>query len=160
MKPYLTQRSLKNSSQSLLDHSQWWVSILKYFLWVGQSTSFLKTICNGYTLGMSYSLCKMVDFQNGLISQIFVFFSSGFLHITTPMFLQNKFSHVFGIFNFGPKVTILQGVYPLHGLQPLQHSPFSTSSHFSNIWCFFQPFFPQNNSNLRLEWFFKCFWHF
>ena len=34
-----------------------------------------------------YSLCKMADFQNGLISGIFVVFSSGFLHTTTLMWL-------------------------------------------------------------------------
>ena len=32
---------------------------------------------------MGYSLCMMADFQNGLISRIFVVFWSGFLHRTT-----------------------------------------------------------------------------
>ena len=32
---------------------------------------------------MGYSLCMMADFQNGLISRIFVGFWSGFLHRTT-----------------------------------------------------------------------------
>ena len=32
---------------------------------------------------MGYSLCMMADFQNGLISQIFGVFRSGFLHRTT-----------------------------------------------------------------------------
>ena len=32
---------------------------------------------------MSYSLCMMADFQNGLISGIFSVFFSGFLHRTT-----------------------------------------------------------------------------
>ena len=32
---------------------------------------------------MGYSLCMMADFQNGLISQIFGGFWSGFLHKTT-----------------------------------------------------------------------------
>ena len=32
---------------------------------------------------MGYSLCIMADFQNGLISGIFPFFVSGFLHRTT-----------------------------------------------------------------------------
>ena len=31
---------------------------------------------------MGYSLCMMADFQNALISRIFVVFSSGFLYIT------------------------------------------------------------------------------
>ena len=32
---------------------------------------------------MGYSLCMMADFQNGLISQLFGVFSSGFFHRTT-----------------------------------------------------------------------------
>ena len=32
---------------------------------------------------MGYSLCKMADFINGLISRIFSVFWSGFLHRTT-----------------------------------------------------------------------------
>ena len=38
---------------------------------------------------MGYSLCMMVDFQNGLISRIFIVFRSGFLHGTTGNDLQN-----------------------------------------------------------------------
>ena len=33
---------------------------------------------------MGYSLCMMADFQNGLISRIFNFLLSGFLHKPTP----------------------------------------------------------------------------
>ena len=33
---------------------------------------------------MGYSLCMMTDFQNGVISRIFNFLLSGFLHKTTP----------------------------------------------------------------------------
>ena len=40
---------------------------------------------------MGYSLCIMVDFQNGLISRIFVVFWSGFLHRTTVNDLNNGF---------------------------------------------------------------------
>ena len=36
---------------------------------------------------MGYSLCMMADFQDALISRIFVVFRSGFLHRTT----QNDF---------------------------------------------------------------------
>ena len=35
----------------------------------------------GFCVG--YSLCRMADFQNGLISRILGPFSSGFLHRTT-----------------------------------------------------------------------------
>ena len=37
----------------------------------------------------------MADFQNRLICRIFGVFSSGFLHRTTLMLLQNGFSHNF-----------------------------------------------------------------
>ena len=40
---------------------------------------------------MGYSLCIMVDFQNGLISGIFGVFWSGFLHRTTVNDLYNGF---------------------------------------------------------------------
>ena len=40
---------------------------------------------------MSYSLCMMADFQNGLISGIFRFFWSGFLQRTTLNDLSNGF---------------------------------------------------------------------
>ena len=98
---------------------------------------------------MEYSLCKMADFQNRLISRIF-FFSSGFLHRTTLIFLQDGFSHVFGISNFSPKLCML------HGLQHLQDGRFSKLCHFWNIWCFFQRFFAQNNSSVLIELFFAC----
>ena len=39
---------------------------------------------------MGYSLCKMADFQNGLISRIFGLSLSGFLHRTTVNDLYNE----------------------------------------------------------------------
>ena len=36
---------------------------------------------SGFCIG--YSLCRMADFQNGLISRIFSFFWSGFLYRTS-----------------------------------------------------------------------------
>ena len=71
--------------------------------------------------------------------------------------LYNCFWHVFRIFNCS-KLTIFQRVYPLHGLYPTW--PIFKLSHFSNIWCFFERFFAQNNSNVLVEWFFACFLHF
>ena len=62
--------------------------------------------CKGYSLCMGYSTCKMADFQIYLISPIFGVFWSRFLHKTTLLLLWNGFSHVFGIFNFWPKLTI------------------------------------------------------
>ena len=40
---------------------------------------------------MGYSLCMMADFQNGLISQIFGVFWSGFLQRTILNYLSNGF---------------------------------------------------------------------
>ena len=101
-----------------------------------------------------YSLSKMADFQSGLLSRIYRVFSSSFFHRTTLTCLQNLFSYVFGHLSFWPKVTILQS------LQPFQDCRFSKWSHFSNIWCFMQRFFPQNNSNVLAESFFLRFWLF
>ena len=55
---------------------------------------------DGYSLCLGYSLCKMTDFQNRVTTGIFGVFSSGFLHKTSLTFLQNGFSHIFGIYNF------------------------------------------------------------
>ena len=95
----------------------------------------------------------MADFQNRLISRIFGVFSNGFLHRTTLMFSKNGFRHVFGIFNFRRKLTIL------HRIEPLQGGRSSKSSHLSNIF-FLQRFFAQKNSNVLVECFSLCFWHF
>ena len=40
---------------------------------------------------MGYSLCMMADFQNALISRIFIVSSSGFLHGKTVNDLWNGF---------------------------------------------------------------------
>ena len=42
----------------------------------------------------------------------------------------------------------------------MQDGGFSKSSHFSNIWCFFKRFFPNNNSSLLVQLFSACFWPF
>ena len=103
------------------------------------------TFCKGYRL------CNMADFQNLLTSRIFGVFSSGFLHRTTLVCLYIRFSHVLTHFNFWPKLTILQR------LQPLEDGRFLKSSNFSNIWCFFQRFFAQNNSSVLIDMFFRMF---
>ena len=103
---------------------------------------------------IGYSLSKMADFQIGLISGIFGVFSSGFLHRTPLMGLQNRFLHVFWNFKVRPKPTIL------HGLQPLQNGRFSKWSHFWNIWCFFERFFTQNSFNGVVESISACFLEF
>ena len=49
---------------------------------------------------MGYSLCMMADFQNGLISQIFSVFLSGFFHRTTVKHLSNGLCDAFWRFQF------------------------------------------------------------
>ena len=50
-----------------------------------------------------YSLCMMADFQNGLISQIFSAFSSGFSTEQLEMICRMAFDMFFGILTFDPK---------------------------------------------------------
>ena len=96
-------------------------------------------------------------FQNALIFRILALFSSRVLNKTAVMCQQRRFSHVFGIFNFLPKLSIIHGLQPLH----CGHFwPFSKSSHFSNNICFFQPFFAYNKFNVFVETFFACFRQF
>ena len=56
------------------------------------------------------------------------------------------------------KASVDRDLSPYH--PPFQDGRFSKLSHFSNIWCFFERLFAQNNSNILVEWFFACFWHF
>ena len=70
--------------------------------------------CKAYSLYMGSSLGKMADFQKRLISSIFGVFLSGFLQRTTLMWLNNRFSHVFSIFDLWAKLTILQTLYSLY----------------------------------------------
>ena len=62
---------------------------------------------------MGYRPCILANFrhfQNALIFRILSVFWSGVLD--TPFLIRsyNGFSHLFGIFNFGPKLTILHGL--------------------------------------------------
>ena len=72
------------------------------FQFSSQSDHFQKAI---YSLCIGYSLCKMAVFQNRLIFLNICccccfFFSSGFLHGTPLIWLQNRFWYVFENFNF------------------------------------------------------------
>ena len=79
------------------------------------------------------------------------------MHRTTAMCCRNVFSMFLCIFNFKPKVTILQSLQPLLGGHFWQ---FSKCSHFSNISCFLEPFFAQNNCNVLQKRFQHVFMHF
>ena len=48
----------------------------------------------------------------------------------------------------------------LHGYSLCMVADFWKWPHFSNIWCFFQRFFAQNNSTLFVEWNLTIFWKF
>ena len=52
---------------------------------------------------MGYSLCMMADFQNDLISRMFVVVCSVFLHSTTVNNCRMDFNLLFGILTFEQK---------------------------------------------------------
>ena len=60
-----------------------------------------------------YSLCLVAifgNFENALICRILAVFSSRFLYRTTSMCCRNVFSMFLCLFNFWPKVTILESL--------------------------------------------------
>ena len=91
-------------------------------------------------------------FENRLIFPIFGVFSSAFLQRTALNDFWNGFWHVFWNFNFWSRVSILHG--------PLHDGRFSKWSHFSNIRCFFEGFFVQNNFKRFVEWMLTVFLNF
>ena len=58
---------------------------------------------------MGYSLCKMADFENALISRIFGVFWSGFLQRTTVNDFRMDFDLFFEILIFEPKWEFCMG---------------------------------------------------
>ena len=100
------------------------------------------------------AIFKMLSFL-----QYQLFFWSRFLHRTTLSCLQKRFLHVLGIF-FLSKRNIL------HELQLLlcgHFWQFLKWFHFSNISCFFEPFFGQKKFNVIIETFcgrFRQFYFF
>ena len=83
---------------------------------------------------MGYRLTKMVDFQNGLISRISAVFFQRFFAQNNLIVLVDLFSAYFRRKKF---------------LTQTAHFAWTRNlpkwSHFSNIGCFFQRFFAQNN---------------
>ena len=69
-------------------NTEYILTCLRQYKMLPQIKYFAKAI---YSPCKDYRLCKMVDFQHGLISGTFGFFSSGFLHRITPMRIQNRF---------------------------------------------------------------------
>ena len=65
------------------------LTCFRHFKFLDQIEYFAKAIAHGPWKG--YSFCKMADFQNRLISGIFVVFSSGFMHRVFLIRLQNRF---------------------------------------------------------------------
>ena len=55
--------------------------------------------------------------------------------------LEESFSHVLGIINFSPKLTVLQRLQPLH----IGHFCRFSKSYFSDTRCFLGRFFAKNS---------------
>ena len=100
---------------------------------------------------MGYSLCKMADFENLLISRILGVFRPVFPQNNSNLFVEWCFAFFFGIFNFWPKLTILQG-YTLSMDYKLCKMADFQDLLISRILGVFRSFFPQNNSDLFVEW--------
>ena len=144
------------------------------FFWSGflpRTTGMSQQSCFSHLLGIfNFSpkrtiLQRVQPLLNGYFCQFFNWsnfpnnscFLEPFLHRTTVMCQQSRFSHLLGIFTFSPKRTILQRLQPLltgHFCQ------FSNWCHLSNIRCFLELFFAQNNCNVLVESFFACFGNF
>ena len=118
------------------------------------------TFFKGYSHCMGYRLCKVADFKNRLISRIFDFVSSGFLHGTTLVFLYNHFAQVLlAILIFDPNWPFCKGFSLCMGYSLCKMAESSKSFYFSNIWCLFQRFFVPKNSSVLIHMFFACFLH-
>ena len=72
-----------------------------------QSNQLMATrwFCKGYSPCL---VIIFVHFPNALIFRLLAGFLAVFLHRTTAMSFKNIFSHFFCVFDFWPKVTILQ----------------------------------------------------
>ena len=147
------------------------VSLLQYLVFFAQKNSnvlvesFFKLFWPFEVLTQTDHFAKSIAFARWPIFKIvsfrqyLVFFLHRFFPQNNSNVLVDRFSHVFGHLNFWPKLTILQSAFARWPL-PLQDGRFLKWSHFSNIWCFFQRFFAQNNSNLLVESFLVPFWPF
>ena len=81
-----------------------------------------------------------------------LFFGAVFCIEQLQCVVETFLAYFYSLFNFSLKVTILQNLQPLLGGHFWQ---FSKCSQFSNISCFLEPIFAQNNCN-KLQ---KCFQH-
>ena len=63
----------------------------------------------GYGPFTGYSLCNIANFQNCLISRVFGVVSSGFLHRTTLLILQNGFLMFQAFLIFDPNLPFYKG---------------------------------------------------
>ena len=119
-------------------------------------TCFLKILIFDPKWGfcMGFSLCMMGNFENALISRIFVVFWSVF-------FAQNKCKwFVECILTCFLEFQFLTQSEDLHWLWPLHDCRLSKWSRFWNIWCFLERFLAQNNSKWFVELILICFLEF
>ena len=99
----------------------------------------------------------MADFQHRLISGIFTvffeqFFAQNYSNVNTEWILK-----CFREFKILAKIEYFAKAIAHAKALTLQDGRFSTSSHFWNIWCFFERFFAQNYCNVNTEWILTCF---
>ena len=103
---------------------------------------------------IGYSLCKMADFENCLISRIFGVFLSRFCTEQLYCSCRMVFHMFLAFLIFDPNWPFCMG-YSLCKMADFQNSLISRIfGVFSAI------FFTQNNSIVFVERFFACFWHF
>ena len=118
------------------------------------------SICKGYSPYKGYTLCKMADFQHRLISRIFGFFSSGFLHRISPMRIQNRFWHFLSNLKFWSKLSNCKGYSPCKGYRLCKVLDFQHRLISGIFGVFSSSFFAQNYSNVNTESILTCFRQF
>ena len=89
----------------------------------------LKITCSFY---MSYSLTKMDNLQNALISRLYGVCARGFLHRTTLCIPQKHFQHVFA------EKKVENNLLILHGLQTYQNGESSEILSYLDYMVFLQ----------------------
>ena len=113
-------------------------------------------LCKGYRLCMVYSLwMRRPNFKILSFLEYSFLFSERLFAQKNSNVLVELFLTCFKHFQF-----LTQTDQFAKAIAFAWDGHFSKFSHFSNIWCFFELFFEQNNSNVLVESFFACFWHF
>ena len=100
----------------------------------------------------------MADSENRLFfSNIWCFRAVFFAQNSSNVFVQSFFACFWQLYLLTKTDHFAEA---MHRLQPFQNGQFSNSSHFSNVWCFYERFLAHNNFNMVLQSFFPCCWQF